>query len=154
MAVSKVVSTWSLHRTLGDFVAGDLADTRLVTGLPFAGSMSARAKGAAGLELLELPAELRRHGFDGVQIVHFHLPSRDPGYLAELRGELRRQRVALDTFLLDDGDLTHETDSEAQAAWMSEWLSDAELLGARRARVIAGRSRPDTRSIAGSARGM
>ena len=154
MTTPKVVSSWSLHRTLGNFVAGDLAETRGAASARFVGTMAPRPADAGALQLLELPAELRRHGFDGVQLVHFHLPSRDPRYLAELAAELTRHGVRLDTFLLDDGDLTHPTDAEAHVGWMSEWISDAELLGARRVRVIAGRSRPSGETIARSARGM
>lgn len=154
MTTPKVLSSWSLHRTLGEFVAGDLAETRGAAATRFVGTMAGRQAGPGALQLLELPAELRKHGFDGVQLVHFHLPSRDPGYLAELRDELHRHRVGLDTFLLDDGDLTHATDAEAHVDWMSEWISDAELLGARRVRVIAGRARPSGDTIMRSAQGL
>jgi sugar phosphate isomerase/epimerase len=154
VTVPKVVSTWSLHRTLGDFVAGDLAATRAGAALPFVGGVAGRPAAPGALPLLELPAELRERAFDAVQLVHFHLPSRDPGYLAELGAELRRHRIELDTFLLDDGDVTHETDADAQLGWMSEWISDAEILGARRVRVIAGRSRPGADSVRRSASGM
>ena len=86
-----------------------------------------------------------------MQLVHFHLASRDRGYLAELRSELTRANVLLDTFLVDDGDLTHATDALADEDWISEWIDDAVLLGARRVRVIAGRSDPSPQTIAQSA---
>lgn len=106
------------------------------------------------MELLELPAELARRGYDGVQLVHFHLPSRAPEFLGALRAELDRHRVRLDTFLVDDGDFTHPSDPEANEDWISEWLTDAAALGARRARVIAGRSAPSEATIAQSAAGL
>jgi sugar phosphate isomerase/epimerase len=116
-----VVSTWSLHRTL-----------ETVT-------------------LLELPALLAAHGYDAVQIVHFHLAGRDPGYLAELRSELAHHHLALDTFLVDDGDLTRSIGAAADEDWISEWIADAALLGAPRARIIAGRSAPTPHTIVQSA---
>lgn len=47
--------------------------------------------------------------------------------------------------LVDDGDLVHPHDAGTHEAWISGWLDDAARLGARRARVIAGKasSAPD-----------
>jgi len=158
MSTDKVVSSWSLHRTLGRFTAGDLRATRGASGERPADRFVARIEPSAAadgaLELLALPAELRRRGFDGVQLVHFHLPSRAPEYLAALRTALEENDVRLDTFLVDDGDLTHPSDPEANEDWISEWLTDAEALGATRARVIAGRSAPSAETISQSAAGL
>jgi hypothetical protein len=132
--VSRAVSTWSLHRTLGRFVAADSA----VDGGPFFNTEPL----PDGLALLDLPAELRRRGYDLVQICHFHLPSRDPAYLTELRAALTESGIALDTLLIDGGDLTHPTDADRHEAWIGEWLDAAAALGAARARVCAGRSAP------------
>lgn len=135
----KALSTWSLHRTLGSFRSVDpvSADRPAVSA----------SQASDGLPLLELPAELRRRGFDAVQLVHFHVPTRDPGYLDELRAALAEASVTLDAVLVDDGDLVHPEDGDAHDAWISGWLDDAARLGARRARVIAGKEPPTPERI-------
>ena len=140
--VSRAVSTWSLHRTLGRCVAADSA----VDGGPIFNTEPL----PHGLALLDLPAELRRHGYDVVQICHFHLPSRDPAYLAELRAALNTSGIALDALLIDDGDLTHPTAADRHEAWIGAWLDAAAALGAARARVCAGRSSPSAATTSGS----
>jgi sugar phosphate isomerase/epimerase len=140
---AKAVSTWSLHRTLGSFVAIDPVS---------ADRAAAQASVSSnGLALLELPAELKRRGFDTVQIVHFHLPSRDEGYLAELRAALAESQITLDAVLVDAGDLVHPTEADDNEAWIAGWLDDATLLGAKRARVIAGKSAPTPERLLASA---
>ncbi|HEY8789035.1 MAG TPA: TIM barrel protein [Actinopolymorphaceae bacterium] len=132
--VTKAVSTWSLHRSLGSFWADDpvTADR----------SAASASEPTSGMALIDLPAELRRRDFDVLQICHFHLPTRDPGYLAELRAALADARIELDAVLVDDGDLTHPTDADDHEAWIAGWLEDSVALGAHRARVIAGKSAP------------
>lgn len=142
--MSKAVSTWSLHRTLGSFRSHDPVSADRSAARPSAPS--------SGLPLLELPAELRRHGYDTVQICHFHLPTREAGYLAELRSALQDASVRLDAVLVDDGDLTHPANADEHQAWISGWLDDALALGADRGRVIAGRSTPTPEASAESAR--
>lgn len=139
----KAVSSWSLHRTLGRFVAP--ASMRL-------GSIP--VGGTPGLALLDLPAQLASRGYDTLQLCHFHLPSRDLGYLSELRAALASAEISLDALLIDDGDLTDPTDGADHEAWISEWIDTADLLGARRARVIAGRRPPEPEAIAASAAGL
>ncbi|MET1005623.1 MAG: TIM barrel protein [Propionibacteriaceae bacterium] len=132
---TKAVSSWSLHRTLGSFRAG-ATDSPPATGMP----------------LLELPAELSRRGFDTFQLCHFHLPSRDPSYLAELRSALDTSSITLDALLVDDGDLTDPDDADRHQAWIGDWLDDAVALGAHRARVIAGKNAPTAETLGESAR--
>lgn len=132
--MSRAVSTWSLHRTLGSYVADDPVP---------AGSNNLRPTGTVvGTSLLELPGQLAAHGYDTVQICHFHLPHRDADYLAELRAALAESGIALDALLVDAGDLTHPTDADAHQAWIDAWIDDAEALGAHRARIIAGQQSP------------
>lgn len=140
----KAVSTWSLHRTLGSYVAPDSLVRMAIPG----------GADGDGLSLLDLPGELAAHGFDTVQIVHFHLPHRDAGYLDELRSALAEARVTLDCLLVDDGDLTDAADPAWHEKWISDWLTVAERLGARRARVIAGRSAPSPEAVEASAAGL
>ncbi|WP_241827847.1 sugar phosphate isomerase/epimerase family protein [Actinopolymorpha singaporensis] len=138
----KAVSSWSLHRTLGSYMSGDQAD----------GGPDDLAKPDAGMALLDLPAELRRRGYDTVQLCHFHLPSRDPGYLGELRSALESENLTLDAVLVDDGDLTHPADADAHQHWIDGWLDVAITLGARRARVIAGKQSPSPSRLEDSGR--
>lgn len=117
------LSTWSLHRTLD-----------------------------GSLDLLELPAALRQRGYDTVQICHFHLPSQDASYLAELRSALSDAEITLDAVLVDDGDLTHPTEADDQEKWIAGWLDTSAELGADRARVIAGKAAPTPERLTDSAR--
>lgn len=140
--VTRAVSTWSLHRTLGRFTGPDSK---------FGGEPASDAGPAPdALSLLDLPAQLRQRGYDAVQICHFHLPSRSPAYLAELRTALHESGVALDALLVDHGDLTG-TEAAATEAWIGGWLDTAAALGARRARVCAGRTTPTSDRLQQSA---
>ena len=141
--VTRAVSTWSLHRTLGRFSADDSA----VRG----GRLMDSPQSPDGLPLLDLPAELRRRGYDAVQICHFHLPSRSADYLGELRAALDESGIVLDALLIDDGDLTHPTEADHNEAWIGGWIETAVALGAHRARVCAGRSNPSPATIKESA---
>jgi sugar phosphate isomerase/epimerase len=142
----RAVSTWSLHRTLGRYVAPESA----ALGGPFMDGPSQ----ASGLNLLDLPAELRRHGYDAVQIVHFHLASRDAEYLTQLRNALADAEVELDALLIDDGDLTDPELADQMEKWIGGWLDVAVALGARRARIVAGRAQPTPESIQRSAQSL
>lgn len=146
----KAVSSWSLHRLLGSYMSGDGA-TGAADGASANGSASL-ARQESGLPLLELPAELRRRGYDTVQLCHFHLPSREPAYLGELRAALEADDIALDAVLVDDGDLTHPTDADAHQRWIDGWLEVAAALGAHRARVIAGKQSPNPQRLKESGR--
>jgi hypothetical protein len=130
----RTVSTWSLHRTLGRYVAPDSA----AQGGPF---MEGPAE-SRGLTLLELPKALRQHGYGAVQICHFHLASTSPAYLAELRTALSDADITLEALLVDDGDLTDPARADEVEAWMGRWLDVATALGAARARLQVGRAAP------------
>lgn len=129
----RAVSTWSLHRTLGRFVAADSA----VRGGPFMPAPNAPPQHS----LLDLLPEIAAHEYVTLQICHFHLESRDARYLDTIRAEMTRLGIRLDMLLIDDGDLT-AANTEAQMAWYDQWLIAAEQLGADRARICAGRSAP------------
>lgn len=141
--MTTALSTWSLHRTLGSYytdlpgvLRDDVAEPRW---------------GEPHLSLLDLPAELARRGYATIQICHFHLPSRDAGYLAELKRALLDADVTLDALLIDDGDLTHPTDADAHEAWIAGWLEVAVALGAHRARLVAGQQAPTAERLKESA---
>ena len=139
---TKAVHSWSLFREMGRYVA---------PGSMPSGAMPEVAE-PNGLALLDLPRALADHGFRSVQLCHFYLPTRDPGYLAELRSAFDESGVALECFLIDDGDLTAPTAGEEQEAWISGWLTAAEQLRAPRARVVAGKRAPTVELLATSAR--
>lgn len=135
------VSTWSLHRTLG----------RLPNYGPEAnGAVPARPVAPDALPLLDLPARLAAFGLHKVEICHFHLPSREPAYLYQLRAALERAEVTLWQLLIDAGDITHPTQADAEIAWIAGWLEVAGTLGATRARVSGGRAEPNQRTLAAS----
>lgn len=136
----KAVHSWSLFRTMGRYVAA---------GSMPSGALEERQEG--GLSLLELPAELARHGYTSTQLCHFYLPSLDAGYLEELRGAFTDAGVELECFLIDDGDLASPTDGEAQQEWVSGWLDVAAALAPERARVVAGKQAPTDVTLGRSA---
>src|SRR5690606_16142922 len=96
---------------------------------------------------------LANHGYHRLEIVSFHLRSRDPIYLGELRDQLKVSGVTLQTLLVDDGDMTDPENGKRDSRWIANWVEVANLLGAENARIIAGKQAftPETleRSIAG-----
>ncbi|MFC7375141.1 sugar phosphate isomerase/epimerase family protein [Brachybacterium sp. GCM10030268] len=142
-ATPMAVHAWSLHRTLGGFIAEHANP-------PGSSAMTPTAAAPGAVDMLDLPRELAAHGVGTVQLCHFHLPRRDRSYLEELRAALADADVVLDALLVDSGDPVHPTDADAHEAWIAEWLEDAAVLGARRGRVCAGESSPTPELIAAS----
>ncbi|HEX8466129.1 MAG TPA: TIM barrel protein [Abditibacterium sp.] len=129
------VSSWSLHHHLGaPPISGP--DREIA---PFDGQ-----------KLLELPSQLKNFGIGTLEICHFHLPSRDDVFLAELRAELDRNDIELWTILIDEGDLNSPQHAQRDQNWIASWLPVAAKLGARNARVIAGKSAPTPENMAQS----
>jgi sugar phosphate isomerase/epimerase len=137
------LSTWSLHRTLGVAFTDSPGKKRSDVPEP--------RWGAARLELLDLPAELRRRGLTDLQICHFHFPSRSPAYLAELSGRIHSAGVTLDALLIDDGDLTDPLDAARDRDFLAGWIDTAAELGARHVRLIAGKQQPSPQRLEQSA---
>jgi sugar phosphate isomerase/epimerase len=139
------VSTWSLHRLLGTTYPHDLATDAVSDGED--------TYGAGEESLLGLPSVLANHGYHRLEIVSFHLRSRDPVYLGELRSQLDTAGVALQTLLIDAGDITDPVNGARDTRWIAGWLDVARELGAQNARIIAGKQpyAPETmaRSVAG-----
>lgn len=123
------VSTWSLHRSLGEprFNGPDEPQ------IPY------NSHNRGGIGLLEVPAQIAAHGIHTLEICHFHLPSRSTAYLRALRSTLEVTGVELWSVLIDAGDVTHPQHGARDEAWIAEWIDVAGQLGAKRARVIAGR---------------
>ena len=139
------VSTWSLHRTLGQpALYGPEDETR----------PSSPVEKTATLSLLDLPDRLHAVGLSTVEICHFHLPSLDQGYLRELRTTLEQAHVELFSLLIDAGDMTHPTHGSRDLAWITSWITIASQLGARCVRVIAGKSQPTEEALQRSVQGL
>ncbi|WP_169196206.1 TIM barrel protein [Devosia sp. MC1541] len=140
------VSTWSLHRLLGTTYPHDL-DSNEVTGM-------AETYGSGTETLLGLPSVLANHGYNRLEIVSFHLRSRDPIYLAELRDQLNIAKVTLQTLLIDAGDMTDPIHHQRDTNWIAGWVEVANALGAQNARVIAGKQKPRPETLAASLAGF
>ena len=125
------VSTWSLHRALGPTYWDSPANPSREAQEPY---------GPGSISLLELPARIADMGIRTLEICHFHLPSRESGYLDEMRGALDDAEVELFSLLIDDGDITHPEYQARDMAWIAGWLETAGKLGANCARIIAGKT--------------
>jgi len=128
------VSTWSLHRLLGTTYPHDLSTTEI-------GPMQ-ETYGEGDESLLGLPSVLANHGYHRLEIVSFHLRSRDPVYLGELRDQLKIANVKLQTLLIDAGDISDPEHGARDQAWIASWIEIANELGAENARIIAGKQKP------------
>ncbi len=133
------VSTWSLHRMLGTTYPHDLSSTAI-------GPVE-ETYGEGSESLLDIPSRLDNHGYNRMELVSFHLPSRDPVYLGELRDQLDTCRVTLQTLLIDAGDITHPEYGARDEAWIASWIEIANELGAQNARIIAGRQQPSRETL-------
>ena len=106
------------------------------------------------ITLLEVPARIAAFGIHTLEICHFHLPSRDRGYLGELRSALGAEGVKLFSLLIDDGDIVHPQYGDRDLTWIAEWIDVAAELGAKCARVIAGKAEPSDAAMDKSLKGM
>lgn len=128
------VSTWSLHRLLGTTYPHDTATDAV--------GPEQETYGEGEESLLGLPSTLANHGYHRLEIVSFHLRSRDPVYLGELRDQLKINDVRLQTLLIDAGDITHPEYGLRDQKWIAGWIEVANELGAEHARIIAGKQKP------------
>ena len=128
------VSTWSLHRHLGTTYPHDL-DTLAVGPVE-------ETYGEGTESLLDIPSAVANRGIKRLEIVSFHIPSRDPIYIGELRAALDIVDVELQTLLIDAGDISNPLTSKRDTAWIASWIETANILGAKHARVIAGKQKP------------
>lgn len=145
------VSTWSLHRTLGDPRLYGPENTERLSALT---KVSTLPKETEALPLLELPARLAAFGIHTVEICHFHLPSLDAGYLKELRATLEHEHVELFSVLIDAGDITHPVYAERDRNWIDAWIEIAGQLGATCSRVIAGKASTTPATLQTSMQGL
>lgn len=140
------VSTWSLHRYLGTIYPHDTSTDAIGDGDD--------RYGEGEESLLGLPSVLANHGYDRLEIVSFHLRSRDPVYLGELRDQLNVSGVILQTLLIDAGDMTDPVHGARETRWIAGWVDVANALGAENARIIAGKQKPTPENIARSVAGF
>jgi sugar phosphate isomerase/epimerase len=139
------VSTWSLHRHLG---------TTYPHYIPTLIGPVEETYGEGTESLLDLPSALHNHGYHRMELVSFHLPSRDPVYLGELRDQLKATGVVLQTLLIDAGDITHPEHGARDQAWIASWIEIANELGAEHARLIAGKQKPTPETLDRSVAGL
>jgi hypothetical protein len=126
------VSTWSLHDHLGPrlLTRRDASGVKRPHELPHPRTMS----------LLDFVSQVRpRLDVDQVEICAFHVPSREPAYLDQLKGVLREQRLTVLSMPIDAGNV-----SVANPAWREDdlreiegWIDLAADLGARYVRANA-----------------
>jgi sugar phosphate isomerase/epimerase len=140
------VSTWALHPLIGTVAPG-----RPPSANPSGDTDSRMMETREGtLDLLDVPAQLVNHGFRTMELCHFHLPTREPSYLAQLRAAREAAGIELWSLLIDDGDLNHREFGDADCEWIRGWIDTAAALGAKRARVIAGKQPATTENVSKS----
>jgi hypothetical protein len=126
------VSSYSFHRALGVNYRDLPGDDGSRPCVP--------VHGPGTMTLLELPERIAAMGIHTLEISHPHLPSRDPSYLKELRDAIRQAGVSLLSVLVEAGDLTDPDHGARDREWMAGWIETAALVGAQRARLIAGKA--------------
>ncbi len=131
------VSTWALHSLIGTTYSGRPGQPTA----PLIGSAPGK------LDLLDVPAALAKHGIRTMELCHFHLPP-DPTHREEFRAAVHESGIELWSLLIDDGDLTHPEHGQRDTDFVRGWLDVAGMLGARCARVIAGKQPPTTENLA------
>jgi hypothetical protein len=138
-------STWSLHRAIGTIYPDAPGERH---------GAAIQKYGPGSVSLLDIPARLAEMGIHTMEICHFHLPAQDTRFLKNLRSALDVAGVELFSVLIDDGDMTHPEHGERDLAWIGEWVDIAGQLGAKRARIIAGKSQPSEAALERSRKGF
>jgi Sugar phosphate isomerases/epimerases len=131
------LSTWSLHRNLGPL--------RWTVWNEENGTHETATQDQPQIHsLLELPAAAARRGYQAVEVCHFHFPSTEPDYLAQVKQAFEAAGLSLDTLLLDYGDITSANEQRVTAdlAFIRSWIDVASLCGAKQIRVVAGEAPP------------
>ncbi|CAN5511490.1 sugar phosphate isomerase/epimerase [soil metagenome] len=139
------VSSWSLHRSLG---------RPQIYGPETSEQQSATPTSTPAFTLLELPARIAAAGIHTLEICHFHIPSREPAYLQQLRAAIEAAGVEFWELLIDAGDVTDTDHAERDITWIESWIDVASALGASRARVIAGKAEPSIAALTTSQRAL
>lgn len=138
-------STWSLHRAIGiTYPDSPAAPNR----------RPETTYGGGTIALHDIPARLAAMEIHTLEICHFHLPKDDGIFLRDLRAALDSAGVELFSLLIDDGDITDPMHGERDLRWIGEWLEVGARLGAKCARVIAGKQDPTPQTLEKSRRGL
>lgn len=132
------VSTWALHPLIGHVEPGRPGTPDALIFQPSPRIMSLEDAITAAAE----------HGYTMLELCHFHIDNPTDDRLEQLRQHLERTGVRLWSLLIDDADITHETDNATHVAWVTMWIDRASRLGADTVRVIGGHAAPDTASRA------
>jgi len=125
------VSTWSLHGALGQaWYESDISGKRV----------NKNTTHSATLSLLELPAFVAKEGIKLLEICHFHFPSIDDDYLAQLKDAMQSAGVGLANVLIDTGNLSSLDDAQwrADIEMTKGWQDVAVKLGADSVRIDCG----------------
>lgn len=138
-------SSWALHGTLGQVFyehnKGKVIDKN--------------ERSIDGMSLLDLPAFVAKDGVNLLEIVHFHFPSTEDSYLAELKAALDEADVELANVLVDTGNLSNPNLAERQRDidMTKGWQEVAVKLGAGGNRIDCGTepATPETIALSASA---
>jgi hypothetical protein len=126
------LSTWSLHEQLGPrrLTKRDDKGVKQPHQIPHPQTMT----------LLEFLAQVRpKVDVDQVELCAFHVPSREPGYVAELKDALKRNELSVISMPIDAGNISVENPGwrEDDLAEIEEWMDFAADLGAKYVRSNA-----------------
>jgi hypothetical protein len=126
------LSTWSLHEQLGPrrLTKRDANGIKQPHEIPHPQTMS----------LLDFIAQARpKVGVDQIELCAFHVPSREPAYIAQLKGALRENRLGVISMPIDAGNISVADEGwrEGDLAEIEEWMELAADLGAKYVRSNA-----------------
>lgn len=125
------LSSWPLHHLLGE--------------PPITGpGQTADFEWQSGHTLLDVIPQIAAHGYNTMEICHFHLESAATEYLTQVHEALEANGIRLLSLLVDGGDISHPEHGGRDYEWIAGWLPAAVTLGAERMRVIAGRTKGET----------
>ncbi len=141
--VSAAVSTVTLMKDLGLPMYELDAATGEVAGAPIE---------PPTIDLLDIPAKAAAHSFHEFDLSVYHLPSIEPGYLADVRAAFADAGVELFQLLIDTGDVDSSDPEERAAgvAHIKRWMDIAVELGARGVRYVPGDGEPSPETIRSS----
>ncbi len=91
------------------------------------------------LSLLDVPALLKEHGIQTMELCHFHLPAVDADFYSQFRTAMIENEIELWSLLIDDGDITDPENGDRDREWIESWIDRASHLGAKCVRVIGGK---------------
>ncbi len=132
------LSSWAVHGWVGQdfsFKPGD--------GLP-TGTLD---------RLLTLPANACGFGFSALEVCDFHLVP-DEHQMLLFREAALAAGIPLFQLLIDEGDISHPTNSDSQLAYTELWIRLAALGGFSRVRVSAGKQPATAESVSRAISGL